>query len=77
MPATSKKQFRLIMGKRKQFESKAKTPKGFKWIWIPDWIEGVEYNDLPDEAPTNESIGDLMSFNEAVEAILEKLNMKN
>lgn len=51
MPATSRKQFKLIQARRTRYKTKKDTPKKWKWIWDKEWTD-VDYESLPDEAVT-------------------------
>ncbi|HPM74248.1 MAG TPA: hypothetical protein PLA71_00835 [Saccharofermentans sp.] len=63
MPAKSKKQFKLIQAKRSQYETKAATPAEWKWVWDKEWIDGVDYDKLPE--------GNIMKFEEKIQELLE------
>jgi len=39
MPATSEKQRRFIWAKRREYGKKKSTPKKWKWIWKPEWVQ--------------------------------------
>jgi hypothetical protein len=39
MPATSEKQRRFIWAKRREYKKKKSTPKKWKWIWKPEWVD--------------------------------------
>ena len=47
MPAVSKAQYRHIKSVRAQYGSEADTPDEHKWVWGPEWTDGVDYGDLP------------------------------
>lgn len=39
MPARSEKQRRFIWAKRREYGKKKTTPKKWRWIWKPEWVE--------------------------------------
>jgi hypothetical protein len=39
MPSTSEKQRRFIWAKRREYKKKKSTPKKWKWIWKPEWVD--------------------------------------
>jgi hypothetical protein len=39
MPASSEKQRRFIWAKRREYKKKKSTPKKWKWIWKPEWVQ--------------------------------------
>ena len=39
MPASSEKQRRFIWAKRREYGKKKSTPKKWKWIWKPEWVD--------------------------------------
>ena len=46
MPASSKRQLRLIYAKRKHYKTMKNTPKNWKWIWEEGWTK-VDVKKLP------------------------------
>ncbi len=46
MPATSKKQYKLIWALRNKWGSKKKAPKKYHWVFDSEWTD-VDYKDLP------------------------------
>lgn len=55
MPIKSKKQFKLIQSKRKQYKSESKAPKKWKWIFDKDFDPSkVDYDSLPEDKNTIE-----------------------
>ena len=39
MPSSSEKQRRFIWAKRREYGKKKSTPKKWKWIWKPEWVD--------------------------------------
>ena len=39
MPSVSEKQRRFIWAKRREYGKKKSTPKKWKWIWKPEWVD--------------------------------------
>jgi len=73
MPAKSKAQFKLVMAKRGQYKTKAKTPKAFKWVWDPEWTD-VKVKELPEKL--NESKFD-KKFKLIFESLLCELSLRS
>ena len=81
MPSTSEKQRRFIWAKRREYGKKKSTPKKWKWIWKPEWVQ-LKESKIKTFEQFNESYGtlsntDLETLEDLCLDFIETWNLKS